>query len=59
VFFTQHIAEIVPIELWAGQFFVACRISLVKGERATEGGTPSRFVWCFRGVEGPDEFWGL
>jgi len=24
VFFTQHIAEIVRIELWAGQFFVAC-----------------------------------
>jgi hypothetical protein len=30
VFFTQHIPEIVRIRLWAGQFFVACRNSLVK-----------------------------
>ena len=30
VFFTQHIPEIVRIQLWAGQFFVACRNSLVK-----------------------------
>ena len=30
VFFTQHIPEIVRIELWAGQFFVASRNPLVK-----------------------------
>ena len=30
VFFTQHIPEIVRMELWAGQFFVACRNPLVK-----------------------------
>jgi hypothetical protein len=30
VFFTQHISEIVRIELWAGQFFVACQNTLVK-----------------------------
>jgi hypothetical protein len=30
VFFTQHIPEIVRIELWAGQFFVACRNPIVK-----------------------------
>jgi len=27
VFFTQHIAEIVQSDLWAGQFFIACRNS--------------------------------
>ena len=30
VFFTQHIAEIVRIALWVGQFFVARRNPLVK-----------------------------
>jgi hypothetical protein len=30
VFFTQHIAEIVRIELWAGQFFIACGNLTVK-----------------------------
>src|SRR5262249_41476760 len=59
VFFTQHITEIVRMEPVHGQFFVARGNPLVKVSVRRRGGTRSRFVWCFRGVEGPDEFWGL
>src|SRR5215471_17276008 len=59
VFFTQHISEIVRIELWAGQFFVACRNPLVKVIIRRRGEPQVDSSGVFRGVEGSDEFWGL
>src|SRR5215831_9692092 len=52
VFFAQHIPEIVRRALWDGQFFVACQNSSDNVDMRRRGKTLSRFVRCFRGVEG-------
>jgi hypothetical protein len=51
VFFTQHLAEIVRFGLWAGRFLIACGNLFDKVGVRRRGGTLSRFVRCFRGVE--------
>jgi hypothetical protein len=59
VLFTQHVAEIVRLWLWASHFVVARRNSSDNVMGATEGGTQSRFVWCFSGSGKTGRIWGL
>src|SRR5215813_12690954 len=59
VFFTQHIPEIVRMELWAGQFLVAHRNSSVNVTVRRRGEPQVDSSGVFGEWKDPDEFWGL